>query len=1320
MIYQMLRTSTAGLKRFTQGFCWLVKPVLYAIPLGIAALYAIPPGQAQAQAITAEPSPNDIGTVVTPNGNQFDITGGTQSGANLFHSFQTFGLNQNQIANFLSDPSIQNILARVMGGNPSIINGLIKVSGGNSNLFLMNPAGIIFGSSATLNVPASFTVTTATGIGFGSNWFNASGSNDYSSLVGTPNAFAFITAQPGAIINSGNLSVGQGQNLTLLGGTVVSTGQLSAPGGQITVATVPGENLVRISQTGNLLSLEITPPTPSDGQPGNWTLPITSLPELLTGGGGGNATELRVNSNGQVQLIETFTLLANGDVVVKNVTAGTGTLSAEHNLFYGTLLTTRPPQLKANGLINQILPTPTPTPTPVPGPVPPPPPPPQLQPLQPAPPPLLPPPPPASLEFQSSSRDSLPTEILIAQLAACNRIDAHVTGSEENSSRQSEESRALPTNSRTTTLKDDCEVLGRFDLAIDGSRLDVAAQYWRQSLLIAQKNGDRQREEQALLNLGLAYLYLSDYNRAIEYYQQSLKIARELGNRTKEGVALGGLARAYIDSGNYSQAIEYYQQSLRIARELGERQQEGIALSGLGRAYTDLGNYSQAIEYYQQSLSIARSLKNAREEGIALDGMGNIYQVLGDYVTAIEYHQRALAIKRNMGNRAGEAQTLGSLGNAYEALGDYTKASEYYEQTLARARTIADRKTEGIILQALGTIQANLGENAKAIRYYKQSLATAQAIGDRQNEGSTLGNLGFIYYIQGDYTKALEYSQQSLEIISQVGDRRTAGAVLGNIGLVYEELDDLPRAIESHKQSLETAQAIGDRKGEWGTLAQLGNALFKSGNIPEAEKQLRAAIEVLESLRPRLDDTHKVSIFDTQVLTYALLQQVLVARGKPEAALEIAERGRARAFVDLLAQRLSPDAIAKSTSNVTSPTIEQIQNIARERNATLVEYSIIPEKFRLQGKQRGVPSELFIWVIQPTGEVAFRRVDLKPLQQQQNTTLNGVVAAIRCFNNPACQKQATTRGELQSFNLTVQNQQIVSQPQLQSKNRYLQQLHQLLIEPIADLLPTDPNAHVVFIPQEQLFLVPFPALQDKDGKYLIEKHAILTAPSIQVLELTRQQRQRIASGESLVVGNPTMPAIGQPPEQLSSLPDAEQEALAIAPLLNTKALIGNQATKVAILQLMPKARIIHLATHGLMDNEQGMKSALALAPSEGRFALAPSGQDNGLLTAEEILNLKLNAELVVLSACNTGRGKITGDGVIGLSRSLISAGVPSVIVSLWAVPDSPTASLMTEFYRQLQQNPDKAQALRQAMLTTMKQHPDPRDWAAFTLIGEAD
>ncbi|MEJ6479928.1 CHAT domain-containing protein [Nostoc punctiforme UO1] len=173
----------------------------------------------------------------------------------------------------------------------------------------------------------------------------------------------------------------------------------------------------------------------------------------------------------------------------------------------------------------------------------------------------------------------------------------------------------------------------------------------------------------------------------------------------------------------------------------------------------------------------------------------------------------------------------------------------------------------------------------------------------------------------------------------------------------------------------------------------------------------------------------------------------------------------------------------------------------------------------------------------------------------------------------------------------------------------------------------------------------------------------------------------------------------------------------MAKLFKTEAFTGNQAIKAKMLPKLSQASIIHLATHGLLDDfkELGVPGAIALAPS-GNGEL-----NDGLLTANEILDLKLNADLVVLSACDTGRGEITGDGVIGLSRSLITAGTPSVIVSLWSVPDAPTAELMTEFYRNWQERKlDKAQALRQAMLKTMENHPNPKDWAAFTLIGEAE
>ena len=280
-----------------------------------------------------------------------------------------------------------------------------------------------------------------------------------------------------------------------------------------------------------------------------------------------------------------------------------------------------------------------------------------------------------------------------------------------------------------------------------------------------------------------------------------------------------------------------------------------------------------------------------------------------------------------------------------------------------------------------------------------------------------------------------------------------------------------------------------------------------------------------------------------------------------------------------------------------------------------------------------------------------------------------------------------------------------------------QELYEQLIAPIEEFLPSNPEEHVIFIPQGELFLIPFAALKDKEGKYLIEKHAIGTAPAIQVLDLTSKLLYEQRNGTSaLVVGNPTMPIIPltDPPVKLTPLPAAEEEAKQIAQLLNTQPILGEDATAELIKERMSTVKYIHLATHGLLSDIKQLGTP-------GAIALAPTSDDDGFLTSGDIIKLKLKADLVVLSACNTGKGKITGDGIVGLSRSFINAGVPSALVSLWNVPDSPTAELMTEFYQNyLQKGMNKARALRQAMLTMKDKYPSPVDWAAFTLIGEAE
>jgi CHAT domain-containing protein len=864
------------------------------------------------------------------------------------------------------------------------------------------------------------------------------------------------------------------------------------------------------------------------------------------------------------------------------------------------------------------------------------------------------------------------------------------------------------------------------------SQYEAALQSWQQALIIYREIKDLLGEGRVLTFQGSVYLVKGDKARAVKCFEQGLAIAKQINDPNLEKFAQQGLQLAQNQNDNrkvqadqllkqgieqaktnqFKAALQSWEQALIIYREIKDRKGESITLNNLSFVYFDLGDYPKTIEYSQQLLTIAKEIKNRTIEAEALGNFGLAYTSLGDYPKAIKNFQQVLAIGKEIKDRKIEGQALGNLSIVYAQLGDYSTAITYSQLLLKVALEIKDRQMVGQTLGNIGVAYRNLQDYSTAIMYLEQSLVVARKIKDRPTEGNALGNLGNTYASLGDYPKALEYHKQSLAIVREIKDSPGEGKTLGNLAVAYLNLGDYPKAIEYSQQDLAIAREIKDRTTEGEALNILGSALYKQGNLTLAESTLMDAMKVKESLRGGLKDNEKVSIFDRQRNTYEILQQVLIAQNKTNAALEIAERGRARAFVELVASRLSPNK--NEQFRITPSNIEQIKQIAKLQNATLVQYSIIYDDFKVEGKQQVKQSELYIWIIKPTGEVTFRKADLKPLWQKENTTLADLVISSR--------DSIGARGR--GGGILVNDD-----PDAPKAKQRLQRLHELLIKPIVDLLPTKESERVIFIPQSSLFLVPFGALQDAQGKYLIEKHTILTTPSIQVLDLTKKQRHNLqnSSKNTLVLGNPTMPSVppklGEKPQPLPPLPGAEKEALAIAPLLNTKAITGSQGTKTAIVQKMPSARIIHLATHGLLDDFRGLGSAVALAPdpSPPSPPLSKPGDINGLLTAEEILAMKLQAELVVLSACDTGRGRITGDGVIGLSRSLISAGVPSVMVSLWSVPDAPTAELMTQFYKNfLQRKLDKATALREAMLTTMKTHPNPRDWAAFTLIGESE
>ncbi len=786
-------------------------------------------------------------------------------------------------------------------------------------------------------------------------------------------------------------------------------------------------------------------------------------------------------------------------------------------------------------------------------------------------------------------------------------------------------------------------------------------------------------------------------------------------NRIQEAGKLYQQATELLNKGQLDAALTTFEEVLAILREIDERQGEAATVNQIGQIYYNLSEYQQALDNYKEANLIFKQLKNDGGVAITLTNMAVVYRNLGQYQKALSFYQESLAILRSVENPLAEATTINNIAAVYENLGRYETAVSYYQKALEKFQEIGDRRSEAYALLNIGSARENLGERDRALERYQQALGIMRAEEDPMGEGRTLTYIGWLHH-RGDRTdEGLIFLEKALAIRREIDDRPGEAVTLDYLGTVYRDRGDPKTALKRYRQALKIAKKIGDRPGVGRTLSNMGATYLAEGKFRKATKNLAQAVEIWESLRPGLNDENKVSLFDTQLQTYSDLQSALIAQNKTEKALEIAERGRARAFAELIAAGLGAQ-FAENFQTSAPPTVAEIREIAKRLKATLVEYSIANDK-------------LYIWVVQPDGTITLRTVELGELdlslgdavERSQAAAVGGVSRGARdIVSNLVLATRASATKPNLAYNLPSATRGPDNSTHI--KNQRLWKSYNLLIEPIADLLPTNPESPVILIPQSSLFLIPFAALQDDSGSYLIEKHTIAIAPSIQVLDLTYRQQQQHKSadttGDILIVGNPVMPSLpsifGEEPIPLDPLPHAEEEAKAIAQLLDTEPVLGAAATETAIVEKMRNASIIHLATHGLLDELKH------LSAMPGAIALAPTEDEDGFLTSSEIMTLKLNAELVVMSACNTGRGDITGDGVIGLSRAFLAAGVPSAIVSLWSLPDAPTAYLNVEFYRYKKLGGDRSVALRQAMLATMKQYPHPRDWAGLILLGAID
>ncbi|NES93993.1 MAG: CHAT domain-containing protein [Desertifilum sp. SIO1I2] len=691
-------------------------------------------------------------------------------------------------------------------------------------------------------------------------------------------------------------------------------------------------------------------------------------------------------------------------------------------------------------------------------------------------------------------------------------------------------------------------------------------------------------------------------------------------------------------NGDFNTALGLLQEASTLYQNLGDRAGLSNTLKQFGDIYFTQGEYRRAVNFYLQSLEIVQALGLRYREPELLANLSHAYQFLGDLQATEEFETRAEAARRQVEASQREAAFFSSLGVNYETQGEYAQAIALYQQQLAIAREVGDLQLATQALNYLAQAYESAQEHRSAIEIYQQQLTQARTQRNQPLEIQLLARIAQAYQAWGEPQQAIPFYQQQLTQARESSNRILELNTLERLGNLYELLAQFPQSIEVRQQQVDIAKRQSDRTLETDALNQLASTFLIAERPAEAQAILTEALQVWERLGTQSQS------YARHATTYTLLQQALVAQNQPESALLIAQQEQ------LLS--LSPLPNLPATSSLT-----RLKQIAQEQNATLVQYSLIRN---LQNE----PQAIYIWLIPPNGEIQFRQVEVA---SQNLPTLIRHSREILGLQPPKIPGEASSQSLLQ--------------------------LYILLIRPVADLLPQNPNQRLVFIPHKELTLIPFSALTDVTGTYLIEKYAISTIPAIQLLGLTRQNRQQAGGPYILAVGNTTRSGIDA---------NTEQEIIEVAALNRVKPLFGEEATRTFLLPLLPKARIVHVATSGRLENA---------------IALFPSTQDNSLLATNDILNLPLKAELVFLSLRD--RQNITVENSHTLALSLISAGVPSVITPIGSISDDATFYFIQEFYKQLRRNRDKAQALRQSAILTLQKYPNSRTWAAFTLVGEA-
>jgi CHAT domain-containing protein/Tfp pilus assembly protein PilF len=870
--------------------------------------------------------------------------------------------------------------------------------------------------------------------------------------------------------------------------------------------------------------------------------------------------------------------------------------------------------------------------------------------------------------------------------------------------------------------------------------LDASLAAAKESVELLGRLNDRTALASAWNALGNVHWWLNEMDAALDDFRHSVELSTAAGDRVGEARTLNNIANVLKYRGEYDAALERYSRADRVLEEAGDLRRAATVVNNIALTYSLRGDTTTALEYNRRALDMARATGNQSMVAKALDTGADLYRVMGAHDLALRSFQEALRIRASMGDKLGVMETTLNIGLVHYSQGDYDLAIAAFKDGI-RLNREGDLRDDVVVAEGLRDIGAaawRLGQRERAAADFRESLEIMRRTGQRYREAEVLNDLGQMSLADGRVAESSRLLDESLAIRQALGDQAGISETLTSLASARLAGHHNAAALELAERARDNAAAHDQPELRWQAQTVAAAACIRLGRTDAAKQALIDAIRSIEQVSGRLAGTESLRLrfFEDKLSPYHELIALLIQQRSFGEALELAERSKARVLTRLLGTTQDDHAGILSSEEKREQTrlrdaLRAVdQQIARGQESKSADQARLTalEATRRSARDAVAAFETVLLARHP--ELATVRGQVAPLTvpdagrlltDRATAVVEYVVSNDRLFAFLATTDgtrvaldaralpvdRATLIRRVEHFRVAVSTRDFGFVDEARA-------LYDTLLSPFGARLAG--LSRIIMVPDGPLWNVPFQALRSPDG-FVIEHAAVSYAPSLTALREIRGlprpalPRTLFAMAKSDFAGTPG----------LEPLPDAEAQVRLIRDAYGPErsaTFVGADATETRFKAAAPRYSVLHLATHGVLDETSPLYSHLVFTPSHD------TADDDGRLEAWEIMRMKLDADLVVLAACDTGRGRIApGEGVIGTMWALFAAGARSMVVSQFRVESKSATTLLVGLHRRLAaERGSKAAQLRAAALDMLHtpRYAHPYYWAGFILVGDAD